>query len=367
MADVGVDPPGPLLAGIAARATAADRGDRDLSADVEALRGAGLLAAPLSPEAGGPGLGTTADGALAAVRIFRRLGRANLAVARLFEGHVNAVKLVLVHGDGAVRRRTFAAVREGALLAVWGADGDDPVRLARREGRLVLFGEKRFASGLGLVGAALVTAGTDAGPQLVLVPADDPLRADAADWTLSGMRATRSGRYVLEGMAVPAEAAVGAPGDLLREPHFEGGTWRYAAAHAGGAEALFGAVAAGLRARGRERHPVQEMRLGEAAIACETARLWVERAAVRVEADGDRDAEGAAAYALFAREATEAACRRVIDLSAGALGTGAFAAGEPVERIRRDLDLFIRQAAPDAKRSRAVSALLARDGLPEDL
>jgi alkylation response protein AidB-like acyl-CoA dehydrogenase len=184
------------------------------------------------------------------------------------------------------------------------------------------------------------------------------------------MRATCSGTHDLEVMDVAADDVLGRPGDVFREPHFEGGVWRYAAAHAGGAEALHEAMLCHLLARARAGDPHQEARIARSAIACETARLWVEAAAQRVEAGPAETAaarEGAAAYALLAREAVEEACLSVIATADRAMGMAAFDAGTPAERIRRDLSLFLRQAAPDAKRARAARALAATGGTGESL
>ncbi len=354
-----------VLAAIALRAGAADRGEADLSADITALREAGVLAAPLPAGEGGSGLGVSPDGTMACLTLLRQLGRANLSVARLVEGHINAVKLIALYATPAARDAAFDAVRAGELLGVWGADGAVPVTLAPCE-PLTLRGAKRFASGLGLVSRALVTARTDDGAQLVLAPVTDAARSDASAWAMSGMRATASGTYDLEGVEPGPAALIGKPGDLMREPFFEGGVWRYAAAHLGGAEALYTHMLETLLKAGRADDPHQQRRIAEAGTACETARLWLELAATRVES-GPADPEGAAAYALLAREATESACLTVIDRVERALGTAAFDAGSPVDRIRRDLSLFLRQAAPDGKRARAARALVAGTALPEAL
>ena len=353
---------------IARRAGEADA-TGDLEPDVARLAAAGFLAAPLPRDAGGRGLGTSQEGALSALALLRRLGRANLSLARLFEGHVNAVKLVALYAGAATRETAFRAVRDGALLGVWGADdADHPVTMVPEGDGWRLTGAKRFASGLGLVRLAIVTAARPQfePAQLLIVAVDEAQRADADAWTASGMRATLSGRYDFEGLAVTEGELVGQPGDFLREPHFEGGTWRYAAAHLGGAEALCAEMVDRLEAAGRAAHPIQEMRIADAVRACESARLWLEAAARRVEGPVDVP-ENAAAYALFAREATQNACLEVIRLTEDALGTAAYDRRSPVERMRRDLGLYLRQAAPDAKRSRAVRALLAAGGRLEDL
>ncbi|WP_083660522.1 acyl-CoA dehydrogenase family protein [Acuticoccus yangtzensis] len=341
------------LSAIRANAAAADGAGHTLAADVAELRRAGLLVAPLPVQAGGSGLGTGHRHTNAAVTLLRALGRANLSVARLFEGHVNAVKLLALYADPGVRAEVFDRVRRGLLLGVWGADGASPV-VFDGDG---LTGSKRFASGLGLVGAALVTAKRQAGTQLCLVPADDVDRQDPGAWTASGMRATASGTYRLDGLRGADVVPVGEPDALFREPHFEGGVWRYCAAHLGGAEALYAEMLNHLGDRGQLDAPLQQLRVADAAVACEGARLWIEAAAERVERADPRSGENAAAYALLARQATEAACSCVIHAVEQAVGTAAFMEGTAIERIRRDLGLYIRQAAPDAKRARAVRAL----------
>ena len=339
---------------IAARASTVDRDDGDLAADLDELRDHNWLLSCLPREEGGQGWGTEVDGTVPAFDALRALGRANLSVARLFEGHMNAVKLVDLYARGASRQEAFSAIRNGALFGVWGADDpDDPLTLDPAGD--TLRGAKRFASGLGLVDRSIVTVADEIGPQLLLVPGDDAKRADASGWRMGGMRATRSGRYDFDGVGITSSQKLGAPGDYLREPYFEGGIWRYCAAHLGGAEALYLAMRCELLNRGRADDPHQQRRLVEAAIAIETARLWLLRAARAVEAaDAPTDT---ATLSLLAREVTERSCRTVIETIEQALGMGAHIAGSAVERTRRDLALFLCQAAPDAKRARAAKTL----------
>jgi hypothetical protein len=327
------------------------------------LAGMGALRAVLPEAEGGCHLGTDPAGTPALCDMLRRLGRADLSLARLFEGHVNAVRLVETHAGPPVRNRLRRAVAAGAVCGVWGADGPEPLRFVECPcGGRRLAGAKRYASGLGLVTHAIVTAaGSEGGaPRMLLVEAGDPARHDAGAWTASAMRATRSGVFDATDLEVGPDGAVGEPGALTVEPHFEGGVWRYCAAHVGGAEALLGAVRDALAASGRLGDPVQRARLGRALALAEAARRVVEAAAVAVEgaAGGSaRRIERAVAQALLAREATEALCVEVLTLSERALGMAAQDAAGPADRIRRDLSLYLRQAAPDAKLDRAVAAL----------
>ena len=327
----------------------------------------GWLAACLPHDAGGHGLGTSAEPAavLATADAFRALGRADLALARLYEGHLNAVKLIEMHAGALLRERVRERVRRGALLGVWGATGADPLTVSATDERgWTLTGAKTFASGLGFVALAVVPVGDPHEPtrsRLLLVDVDEPARQHPLDWRASGMRATRSGSYRFDGLCLPLDRVLGDPGVYEREPWFEGGTWRYVAVHVGAMEALVDTLVETLRDRGRDTDPYQAARIGQAAALALCARASVERAALEVEGANPDDAAATAravALALFTRESVEQGAVALLALVERALGMGAFERGTRVERLRRDLGLYLRQAAPDAKLARAAGALV---------
>lgn len=356
----------PFLQEIAANAMTLDTHDADPSEEIRLLEREGWLTACLPENHGGNGWGSEPSGTGPALTALRRLGRANLSLARLFEGHMNAVKLLWLYADADLQKRSFGAVREGSLLGVWGADlPTAPLTFECAEDNLRLGGVKQFASGLQSVDHAIVTASTDAGLQLLLAPTAEDDRSDPTHWRMAGMRASRSGHYDFSELEIPRANLVGEPGDYLREPHFEGGIWRYCAAHLGGAEALFDAMRDMLVEKERADDPHQQRRIVECACAVETARLWLIRAASKVEAPGA--SPNAATHSLLAREITEQCCRMVIDRTRQALGMAAHVEGSKVEMICRDLSLFLCQAAPDAKRARAAEALVASGARVEDL
>ena len=321
---------------------------------------AGALRAVLPCEADGCGLGTAPEAAPALCDILRRVGRADLSLARLYEGHVNAARLVETHGGRQARTAMRQKVDRGAVLGVWGADGPEPLRAVERAGTLRLEGAKRFASGLGHVTHAIVIARAcgKGAPQMYLGEVADAARHRAGQWTASAMRATRSGGFDATGIVPAPEEAVGRAGDLLEEPHFEGGIWRYCAAHVGGAEGLIDAWRGMLARTGLLEDPIQRARLGEALAALYGARRAVEAAAAAETAQGAEPGRIAAAVAqcLLAREVTEAACIRVLALCEHALGMASHDAAGSIDARRRDLSLFLRQATPDDKLARAEEA-----------
>jgi len=91
------------VADMQARAPALDQGSAFPAEDIALLRRLGALAAPVPTELGGLGLGTEPDAALDIMEVLRLIGRGNLSVGRLYEAHVNALRLVMRDGTPAQR------------------------------------------------------------------------------------------------------------------------------------------------------------------------------------------------------------------------------------------------------------------------
>lgn len=355
-----------LLPGIAARAATLDADGCFPAHDIAGLAEAGLLAATLPSALGGAGLGTEPAGALPLARVLRLIGRASLPLGRLYEGHVNALRLALRDGTAAQRAAAARDARAGLLFAVWNteAPGDPPLALhPAGPGRWRLEGRKVLCSGAGHVPRALVTArpgGDPAQPaRMVLLDLPpDGSRADLAPWTAQGMRASATGAMEFSGIEIDEAALIGPPGAYLRQPDFSAGAWRFAAVQLGGAEALAEALRAQHRRSGRGGDPHQAARFGEVAIALETARLWVQAAAERAEAAVP---DAADTYTNLARNAVEQAAMSLLALVQRSVGLGAFLRPAPMERIARDLATYLRQPAPDRALTAAAAALLADD------
>ena len=311
------------------------------------LADSGALTAPFPPSHGGQGLGTTPEGAGALLRMLRLIGQGHLATGRLYEGHVNAVKLVATYGTPAQLAHLAAIAGEGHLFGLWVTDGEHPLRVQNGS----LHGGKAICSGAGHLSCALVTAQPGSGdPVLTFVTLDDTARAQPARIRLQGMRAATTGAVTLTNL--PAEI-IGAPGDYLRQPIFSAGAWRTSAVTLGGVDSLVATTRAELIARNR-LDPHQLARLGEAFIARETAALWLAKTAALAEAASPPPAE-TAAYVNLARIAVEKAALAVIQLTQRSLGLSAFVTGHPAEATLRDLATYLRQPAPDETLTEAAA------------
>ncbi|MFC7473616.1 acyl-CoA dehydrogenase family protein [Dankookia sp. GCM10030260] len=348
-----------VLPGIAEAATTEDRDGAFPAGSVAALGEAGLLRAPLRRALGGRGWGIEPCGAAPLARALRLVGRASLPLGRLYEGHVNALRLVQRHGTAAQAEAAAGDAMAGMLFAVWNTDapGEPPLAIDPA-GRLA--GRKVLCSGAGFATRALVTARPaampEAPPRMLLVPLPVGERADLAGWTAQGMRASATGAVDFTGLATSHDMAIGAPGHYLAQPDFSAGAWRFAAVQCGGAEAVLEALLGHLRRTGRGGDPHQAARLGQAAIAAETARLWVESAALRAEAAPATD--DAATYANLARTAVERAALDVLELAQRSVGLTAFLRPNPLERLCRDLATYLRQPAPDRALGAAAADIL---------
>jgi alkylation response protein AidB-like acyl-CoA dehydrogenase len=333
------------------------------AADVAALHESGLLVAVLPLKCGGAGLT-----GLSLSEILRSIGSGSLPLGRLFEGHVNALELVLCYGNDRRVDLVAAEARAGKLFGVWNTDDANGLRLIHRHGRSWLEGRKVLASGAGHIERPLVTATDEEGRRLMVLPKLDPGRADLARWTAQGMRASATGTVDFTGTEIAPLEIVGSEGDYERQPWFSAGAWRFAAVHLGGMERLFDLLRRHLQETNRGQDPHQPARLGQAAVAVETARLWVAQAASVAEAPlGSRAPEQLVAYVNLAPLAVEAGALDLMQLVQRSVGLQAFLRPNPIERISRDLATYLRQPGPDRALTDAASWILAERVGVQDL
>ncbi|MBL6080073.1 acyl-CoA dehydrogenase family protein [Belnapia sp. T18] len=355
------------LPDIAAAAALEDHDGAFPAGAIVSLHETGLLAAPLRLALGGLGWGSEPAGAAPLAVALRLIGRASLPLGRLYEGHVNALRLVQRHGTPSQARAAAQEARAGLLFAVWNTEVPGEPLSIDRDGRVM--GRKILCSGAGQVARALVTARDaatpEAPPRMLLVPLAQGERTDLSGWTAQGMRASATGAVDLTGIEVGSGMQVGRPGDYGLQPDFSAGAWRFAAVHCGGLEAVLGAMRDHLRRTGRGADPHQAARLGQAAIASGSARLWIEAAALRAEAP-DAGME-AVAFVNLARLAVERAALDVMELAQRSVGLNAFLRPNPLERICRDLATYLRQPAPDRALTEAAAHLLAAEAEPGEV
>lgn len=351
------------IPGMQARAAATDADGAFPEEDIAELAAIGALVAPLPHDSGGLGLGTEPEGGPGLLAVLRRIGRGNLAIGRVYEGHVNALRLLARFGTPGQRAQAAADAQAGHLFALWNTEpADDPARLSGPPDAPEITGSKTLASAAGFTTRPVVTAMREGEAERRLAVLDIPRgeRADLSGWTAHGMRASATGRVRLTGLPITGTSVFGEPGDYVRQPDFAAGAWRTSAVTLGGLDALMALYRTHLLKTARGDDPIQRARLGQAVMAQETASLWMERAAHIAEGRRGDPAE-TVAYVNLARLAVEQACLDVMQLAQRSIGLAAFIRPNPVERLLRDLATYLRQPAPDAALAEAASHFLRND------
>jgi alkylation response protein AidB-like acyl-CoA dehydrogenase len=310
---------------------------------------------------------TTLDGKADVDRLriaLRLIGGADLSLGRVFEGHVNAVQLVHAYGSDAQRATLSDDVAAGRTFGVWNTEPAPGMTIVPAGARFRLTGAKSFATGAGHIDRALITARQpDGGKRMILVDVTGAAdRADNSGWRVRGMRGTASGLFDFSDMIVGPEALIGGAGDYEREPRFSAGAWRFTAVQLGAVEALLRHWRDHLRATGKATDAIQRARFGTCVAAARSAGLWVTNASYLAEAE----TPDAIPLVLMTRGVIEEAGLAAMEGAARAVGTASFFEESRIDRITRDLGLYLRQPVPDQARDRAAAAWLEADCWGED-
>jgi len=304
-----------------------------------------------------PGGGRT----LARWRKLARVAACDLSLAKLFEGHTDALAIL-----GELRADVLHA--PGQAWAVWAAEAPGArVRIERASPAhgdgIHLHGRKAWCSGAAHVQFALLTAWDDHPadpfaadpaegaaassmlPQLVAVDLSSPgVSFDPSPWQAVGMAASGTGDLLLE--AVPARR-VGRPGDYLRRPGFWHGGAGIAACWYGAAAALARSVArsaTGGPAPAPEAATLRHASLGRLDVTLSTTRALLRQAAAWIDAHPRDDAR---AIAMRCRLAAEQCAQRVLQEAGWVGGAAAYCGDRWFATMAADLPVFIRQSHGD--------------------
>jgi alkylation response protein AidB-like acyl-CoA dehydrogenase len=315
----------------------------------------GLAMAPVPTEHGGGGLSDPSrhDELCSLLRL---IGSADLSVARIFEGHVNAVSLVARYGDRNQIQTLSERVAQGGLSAVWGADDGRGLHVVDGE-QDVLQGRKILASGAGFVTDPIVTAKAKSGQVMCLLHLTMDEKIDLSGWTAQGMRSTATGAIELSGKTLSSANMIGVAGDFMRQPYFSAGAWRFCAAHVGATERLVDLFRDHLVARSRGEDLYQLQRLAQCIASAKTARQWVEEAARRLSIE-EAVPGNVVAFANLTRMVTERCALDVMETVQRGVGLTSFIRPNSIERISRDLATYLRQPVPDLAMSDGAKTFL---------
>jgi hypothetical protein len=264
------------------------------------------------------------------------VGRTDIPLARLTEGHVDAVRILAEAGRAPV---------PGSLYGVWASRSHRTGLLARPTAAgWSLSGTLRFASGAGVVDRALVPVWPNP-DEHVLVDVDvTGWVADASQWQTRAMQVSRSHTFVVVDHRVDHDAEVGDPGFYLGRRGFFPGGVGVAAVWAGGAARLLDLVLD--HAASAAPSASRSIRLGQVRIELAAAQALVVVAAEMLQTHPDLDLRQ---LSTLTRSGVGAAVRRAVDHVRQLAGAAGLAFAGDLTRAVDDLDLYVRQLNPDAE------------------
>lgn len=329
------------LAIVAAGAADRDR-DRDPAGRFPEDAIAALERAGLTQLTAAPGSTTTYADELA---LLRAVARADAGVARVLDGHLNAVERLRVQAPRALRDAELAEIAAGRLRAgVWGADPAPEEGSPARLDGATISGTKVFCSGAGGLHRALVLVSDPDGKEppsaaWVDLTVAGTVEVDRSWFRGNGMRSSASHRVTFHGAPVPA--ILGPPGSLTRQPWFARDAVRTASTWAGAADAAVEDALRHLAARPQSSE-LEALAAGRLLTWQHGIGLWLQDAAATLSDDAT-DADTAARAATQLRTAIADAARAILDEAERATGSRPPASGAPLDRAARDLRLFLLQ------------------------
>jgi alkylation response protein AidB-like acyl-CoA dehydrogenase len=259
-----------------------------------------------------------------------RLGRTDLALARLAEGHVDALAILAEAGRDP---------RPDALYGVWAARSGGTGAVVTEDRRLT--GTVRFCSGARLLDRALVAATAPDGAGLLIeVDLTTPgIERDPDSWPAIGMDASDSLDVRLHELPVTKDMVIGEPGWYVARRGFALGGAGVAAVWLGGVAAVLDAVLGQLgRARTVDEHQLAHLGAVHTALRAADALLAV--GARTVDADPDADA---ALLAATCRAAVERAAWDTLDRVPRITGPTPLCRDRPFAQQLADLGVYVRQ------------------------
>lgn len=268
------------------------------------------------------------------------IGRTDIPLSRLVEGHVDALRILREAGVPPVT---------DSLYAVWASRSHATGIEARPTADgWTLSGTLRFASGAGVVDRALIPVWLSSDHHVLLDLDVRGWPVDESAWQTTAMSVSRSHTMVLADRPAPTSAKVGEPNFYLSRPGFFPGGVGVASAWAGGAARL-----ADLLARfsaGASPSSRRSMRLGHirTELAITHAVLTTAARTLAARPPGREGQDGLRVVATETRTAVAAAVRRLIGQTRTLAGPAGIAYATDLTHAVDDLDLYVGQQNVDA-------------------
>jgi alkylation response protein AidB-like acyl-CoA dehydrogenase len=352
----------------APRAAEYDRTATFPTEDFDDLFQAGLLAPSIPREHGGLGLGPYAGDVFTLWMMTKEIAKADLSLARCWEGHANSLVLLDGMADNEQRSLWFKGVVErGEKWVAWSGEPQSRkpgesnrfgTRTEKVDGGYIVDGNKVFSTSAGGAQWAILLVNT-AGPggvrhaelasldtQLMMACdlSDPTVEIDSSWWDPIGMRATVSYLVNFRRTFIPDSCLIGYPGQYIKEgwqtcfiPH-------YAATFLGAAEAAYDYAFEYVTTQNKVDDPYVQHHLAQMSVNVETAHLWLRHVARLWETGRYQEAQIAGSRA---RHVVEHLAEETVRHCIRACGARSLNRPSILERIYRDLSFYVRHDNDD--------------------
>jgi alkylation response protein AidB-like acyl-CoA dehydrogenase len=310
----------------------------------------------------------------------KEIAKADLSLARCWEGHTNSLVLLTGMASREQQARWFEGViRRGDKWVAWSGEPQarapgETVRFGttveKVEGGYVVEGNKIFstsASGAqwaillvntaGPGGARHAASSPDSTILMACELSDPTIEIDSSWWDPIGMRATVSYMVRFNRTFIADANLIGYPGQYLKEgwqtcfiPH-------YAATFTGAAEAAYDYALEYIISQNKGADPYVQHHLAQMSINVETAHLWLRHVASLWETKRHAEAQIAGSRA---RHVIEHLAEDTVKRCIRACGARSLNRPSALERIYRDLSFYVRHDNDDHILATIGKALLGQ-------
>jgi alkylation response protein AidB-like acyl-CoA dehydrogenase len=363
-----------------ARADEYDRLAAFPTSSFEALHGAGLLGATIPVDAGGLGFGHHRGNTFPLWMMTKLIAKADLSLARCWEGHTNTLVLIDALGTPQQKQRWFSGVIErGEIWVGWSGEPSAPkpgerarfgTSVTATADGWIINGTKAFATSASGATHAMLLVNTEGpggarhsqgSPEGLLMLAcdmsDRSISLDTSWWDPVGMRATASHLVKFDNTFVPRESLIGKPGSYLLDQWQTAFVPHYAASFLGAAESAYDYAVKYVKHQNKVTDPYVQHRIGSMAVNVDTGHLWLHHVAQL----WDRGQRAEAAIAgTRVRHLVEHLAEDSVHHCIRACGARSLIRPSPVERVLRDLTFYLRHDNDDH-----VLATIGREVLGE--
>jgi alkylation response protein AidB-like acyl-CoA dehydrogenase len=335
--------------------------------DFRDLFHAGLHAATVPTAYGGIGLGTSRGEVLTLWMMTKELAKADLSLARCWEGHNNSILLLDGMASPTQQVRWFdGIVQHGEIWVAWSGEPQSPspgqaapfgTRVEKVSDGYIVEGAKAFCTSAtgaqwaillvntaGPGGARHATASPDTQLLLACNLSDPSVICDRSWWGPIGMRATVSYAVRFKRTFIPDDCLIGYPGQFLKEDWQTRFIPHYAASYLGAAEGAFDFALEFLTSQNKAGDPYVQHHVAQMAINLDTAYLWLQYVARLWETGKIDEAKTAGSRA---RHVIEHLAEEVVKRGIRACGARSLNHPSPLERIYRDLSFYVRHDNDD--------------------